>query len=199
MSYLMIVARELLAAAIVLLPVFLLLQAMYFRNGKRTALCAVFTLYLCGVYILVGLPTVMLIPYLRFDPNINWIPFSDWEEGKVMFCLNIALFVPLGVFLPLLWRRFWEFLPTVCTGFGLSLLIELVQLFCGRATDVDDLIANTAGTVIGFVMAQILLSIGNPLKKSSRATGEVFLFAGLTALTMFFAQPFVAEILMVLL
>lgn len=199
MSYMMIVARELLAAALVLLPVFLLLLGMYFRSLKRTVHCAAFTLYLCGVYILVGLPTVMLIPYLRFDPNINWIPFSDWEEGKVMFCLNIALFVPLGVFLPLLWRKFWAFLPTVCTGFGLSLLIELVQLFCGRATDVDDLIANTAGTIIGYVIAQILLSIGDPLKKSSRATGEVYLFAGLAAITMFLAQPFVAEILAVVL
>jgi len=41
-------------------------------------------------------------------------------------------------------------IKTILAGAGLSLFIEVTQLFClGRHTDVDDLILNTFGTVIG--------------------------------------------------
>lgn len=64
---------------------------------------------------------------------------------------NVAMFVPLGVFLPLLMRklrRFWRFL-LVC-----ALTIALVEtaqalLLVGSA-DVDDLILNLCGVSIGF-------------------------------------------------
>lgn len=64
---------------------------------------------------------------------------------------NILLFVPLGFFLPTLWkkqRRFKNFAITVC----LSILsVEAFQLFTmlGRF-DIDDLIFNLAGAAIGF-------------------------------------------------
>ena len=73
--------------------------------------------------------------------------------------LNVALFVPLGVLLRWRWRRG---LPTaVVVGFAVSLLIELTQLTgiwgvypCAyRLFDVDDLIANTAGAALGWLVA----------------------------------------------
>ncbi|MDD3340399.1 MAG: VanZ family protein [Lachnospiraceae bacterium] len=87
---------------------------------------------------------------LRLD-EINLIPLVNWGIGDITGqVLNIILFLPLGLLLPLLWKRGTSFLQTALTGFCLSLAVELSQLFNFRATDVDDLIMNTLGTMIGY-------------------------------------------------
>lgn len=76
--------------------------------------------------------------------------------------LNIALFVPLGMFGRHLFRG--RPLAVVAAGFGMSLFIECTQLTavwglfdCSyRLFDVDDLLANTTGAVVGVVVAPIL-------------------------------------------
>ncbi|HBT95229.1 MAG TPA: hypothetical protein DEB24_03600 [Coriobacteriia bacterium] len=40
---------------------------------------------------------------------------------------------------------------------GLSLLIELSQLLNNRLTDIDDLIINTVGALIGFLLCRIVV------------------------------------------
>ena len=39
----------------------------------------------------------------------------------------------------------------------MSFLIEVIQLFTFRASDIDDLLMNTLGTVIGFALSKIFL------------------------------------------
>lgn len=75
---------------------------------------------------------------------------------------NVALFVPLGMFLRHLFRR--GPLAVIATGFVVSLAIECTQLTsvwglysCPyRLFDVDDLLTNTAGTAIGYWLAPAL-------------------------------------------
>lgn len=75
---------------------------------------------------------------------------------------NVALFVPLGMFLRHLFRR--SVLSTVAIGFAVSLFIECTQ-FTGvwflfecpyRLADVDDLLTNTIGVAVGFGLAPLL-------------------------------------------
>lgn len=69
--------------------------------------------------------------------------------------LNIAMFIPLGLLTAGYLR--WGLRASALTGFGLSLFIELSQLSGNwglapcpyRTFDVDDLLNNTAGTLIG--------------------------------------------------
>ena len=73
---------------------------------------------------------------------------------------NVVLFMPIGVFLPMLFsklKKVWFFLPVVMLTI---LLVELVQLFAlvGRC-DVDDLILNVFGAFIGFVAFFVLKKI----------------------------------------
>ncbi|MGI3783989.1 MAG: VanZ family protein, partial [Janthinobacterium lividum] len=78
------------------------------------------------------------------------------------FVFNIALFMPLGMFVRHLLRR--GVLLTTAVGLGVSLLIELTQLTgvwalfpCAyRLFDVDDLTANTAGALIGAGLGPLL-------------------------------------------
>jgi len=89
-----------------------------------------------------------------FHPDkINLIPFWRWRQNldPKGLVLNILLFVPIGILLPLLWQRFQRWYAVVLTGAGLSLLIELSQLFTYRVTDIDDLMMNTLGALVGYI------------------------------------------------
>jgi glycopeptide antibiotics resistance protein len=66
---------------------------------------------------------------------------------------NLLGFAPLGILLPLLFKRLRSFLPVVITIFAVSLSYELIQLCTGLGIfDVDDLILNTSGGIIGFII-----------------------------------------------
>jgi len=81
------------------------------------------------------------------------------------FCMrnargNIALFIPLGILLPLLWRRlrFWNGL-LVATAVSVS--IELLQYLSrgwggNRLADVNDVILNVAGACLGLALVSVL-------------------------------------------
>jgi len=73
-----------------------------------------------------------------------------WQPFFINFLGNIAIFMPIGFLLPLLWRKMEKFFFVFFTGLGLSLFIETMQLPQYRSTDVDDLWLNTLGAIIGF-------------------------------------------------
>ncbi|WP_199440542.1 VanZ family protein [Umezawaea beigongshangensis] len=81
------------------------------------------------------------------------------------FAFNTALFVPLGVAMHRVLRK--GFITTVMTGFAVSLLFEVTQ-YTGnfgmydcpyRIFDVDDLISNTTGSLVGWVIAPLALVV----------------------------------------
>lgn len=73
-----------------------------------------------------------------------------------LFLKNILLFVPFGFLMP--WDMNWKkalFIGLLASGF-----IEITQYvtMLGEC-EVDDVIANTCGTVIGFYLYEIVTSI----------------------------------------
>ena len=70
---------------------------------------------------------------------------------------NVAGFIPLSILLLLLYpslRKSWEIAITM---FLISLAFESVQLFTGLGTfDVDDLILNLTGGIIGFIAYRLM-------------------------------------------
>lgn len=96
-----------------------------------------------------------------FRGGINIVPFRRswelfryyhahgfWSSILINFPGNILMFLPIGFFAALLSDkpRWWK--ETLWT-FGVSLFIEVFQLFVSRGTDVDDLILNTIGGLVG--------------------------------------------------
>lgn len=179
-----------LSSGVVLLPVFGVLRAVRGWNWKRTGVYFLFCLYLCGIAAVVGLPSLAYWQYLRFEPNVNWIPSLFRREERVFSVLNVLLFLPLGVFLPALWQKYRDWRCTAIFGFALSLGIELLQTFCGRATDVNDLITNTAGCMLGFAAIRLLLQ-----KKSAQQKDEAPLLLAVAAAVMFFIVPYLTSYL----
>ncbi len=184
------VAVETLAAAIALVPVFLYLNKWLFLNPRRTAVCGVFSLYLSAVYALAGLPNLL---YIRLEPNFNFTPFAYMFSDLDTTLLNVLLFIPLGIALPLLWKSFGSWWRTVLFGFLTSMLIETMQIFSSRATDVNDLMTNTLGTVLGYCMAKAFLQYFPQLPSDSKLELPVLGF--LTFEVLFLIQPFVSMFL----
>ena len=73
---------------------------------------------------------------------------------------NLILFFPLGFFLPILRKRFRKFWTILGIGFFSSLLIEACQYeFAQRIFDVDDILLNTIGAIVGWIFYKFLNSI----------------------------------------
>ena len=97
--------------------------------------------------VIVGAPaSVNLTPG---ETITNYLQFGDDVLSARNLGLNIALFVPFGLGLAL-WRR-WGVFRVVPLGFLLSALVETAQyvLPLGRAVDVDDVLLNTTGALLG--------------------------------------------------
>lgn len=87
---------------------------------------------------------------------------QDPRHHQNAFCLrntlgNLALFVPLGILLPLTSNRFRTLRRVLLFALCLSLSIEAIQFllrFFGnpRAVDIDDVILNTLGACVGFAI-----------------------------------------------
>lgn len=98
------------------------------------------------------------LPHIR---NINLIPFADSViiNGKLdtrEIINNIAAFIPFGIFMKMLSNR-KSFSPHIAPVFFFSLTIEILQyIFSIGATDITDLLANTAGGAIGIGIFAIL-------------------------------------------
>jgi len=182
-------------AAIVLLPAFLVLHRLRFHDWTRTVCYLMFAVYLAAVDSVVGLPD---ITYIRFSPNHNFVPFAYMFSDFTNSFLNVLLFMPLGFFLPVFWKNFKKCGWTLLFGLGMSLLIELLQIFTFRATDINDLMTNTLGTLLGWCLARCLLWLVPEITPSWK-TGEAYLVCGVTFAVMFLAQPFVADIVWLLL
>lgn len=194
MNRILMGALEIVASAIVLVPLYLLLNRVLFRSFRKSMVYCIFSFYLVAVYALVGLPS---ITYIRLNFKMNCIPFLGMIGDFRNSLLNVALFVPLGMMLPLIWKSFRARSNTVLFGFGMSLLIELLQIFTYRATDVNDLITNVGGTLLGFFAAKLLLRKVPVLQDlvPETQTGELYAVCGIAFTVMFFIQPFISPIL----
>ena len=178
-------------AALILIPLFFWLDRHYFHDHNRVTGYILFAVYLSGMFAVVGLPDIR---YVRFDPHYNMVPFLYMFSDLTNTLLNVLLFVPLGFFLPFFWKRFFPFPRAVLFGFFVSLLVESLQIFTFRATDINDLITNTLGTFLGWILARIGLRLVPAWNPGHRAQ-EVYIVCGMAFLVMFFLQPFLADFL----
>ncbi|CAF1813649.1 VanZ family protein [Bacillus subtilis] len=112
--------------------------------------------------------------YIPFVSGNNFIPFyffvDIYHEGLQYYVIrsiggNLILLMPVGLLFPLLFNKS-NVKRILLTGFFISLFIELIQLsfsvYIGtiyRSFDVDDLILNTLGTLIGYWFFYILRTL----------------------------------------
>ncbi|SHH68313.1 VanZ like family protein [Anaerosphaera aminiphila DSM 21120] len=86
----------------------------------------------------------------------NYINHSSFQHAFLNIAGNIILFIPLGAILPTIYKGCRKFYKTTLFCICFSLFIEFVQFFIGRSVDIDDLILNTIGGIVGYVLFYIL-------------------------------------------
>ncbi len=74
------------------------------------------------------------------------------------------------------------------SGLGLmtSLGIEILQIFTFRATDINDLITNAAGTLAGYLIGRVMIKMIPQLDRLNCRRSELYLLYGTVGAVMFF-------------
>lgn len=166
----------LLAYGLTLYPRYRRLQAKGLESGGRREIwLAVFIMFVAGLLWLTVLPRFrwadgQLVMLPGGYGLINLKPFLIFEQSRILakqgvkhyflinFWGNIGMFLPIGFFPALLWRK-WKWWKSFLCGFGLSMFIELAQIPIQRGTDIDDLWMNTLGAGLGYVLYWLLAKI----------------------------------------
>ena len=114
--------------------------------------------FLLGVYVCC-LCYVTLCRASVYDSSVHFQVFSAWQlawntfsfQNWANLLLNVALLGPFGILFPLVFQKIKKW--TVAAGLVLSLLIESLQLLTHRGIfDVDDLLLNTIGGFVGYII-----------------------------------------------
>lgn len=159
-------------------PIFVIVRFITYKKTKKLNWYREIAM-LIFVMFLIGLGSQTIIPKLEFGINgelsivnfgiggINLIPFKvildTYREvfinGNINYFIinflgNIIMFMPIGFLLSLLWKMKSQ--KIILTGFLISFFIEFCQLFIARETDIDDLMLNTFGTILGLIIYKIL-------------------------------------------
>lgn len=180
------------AASTILIPILFLYQIFIFHNIKKTASYVIFTLYLTAMCFLVGVPSVTGI---KIGWSYNFIPFYGMLNDITNSYLNVLLFIPLGIFVPCLWPEYRSMMKTVGLGLMTSLGIEILQIFTFRATDINDVITNVAGTMIGYLIGRLIIKRFPQLNWLGCKERELYLLYATVVVVMFFSQPFIQFVL----
>ena len=165
---------EIVAAAVFIIPIWCIYNKLCFHSWKRTIIYMVFGFYFSAVLALVGFPN---IASLKIDFAVNVIPFLDMVSDFINACLNILLFVPFGFFLPILWDKFRNIKITF------------------RTSDINDIITNTVGTIIGYFIVHRITDNFTKRIFSNSKMGDFYIICVSVVFIMFFFQPFISSLL----
>ena len=125
--------------------------------GKRQSMAHIITSYVFCFY-LIGILTMTGVCFRgTFSPNLVVIPFVDMIRGPKETILNVLFFIPLGIFLPLLYERIGRLRKIAVVGFLVSLSVEIAQMFGTGTSDINDLISNTFGACLGYGIYRMIL------------------------------------------
>ena len=144
------------------------------KNVSSIALTVVLIIYITGVYHFTGVGTLYEGIRYGFDGTLeyNIIPFSK-NIDVVEYALNVLLFVPLGIFMPIMNERNKKLKALIIWAIGFSVMIEISQVLNHRATDIDDILFNTLGAVLGYGMYIIIYGITYDKLKCKTIPGAI--------------------------
>ena len=160
---------------VVLLSIYIIMRLTIYFNGERRSFVLheeVFRLLFIAYLLLFF--RLVTSQDLNTYTGTNLIPFKEilrYDVGTLNFHKqvlgNILLFIPFGYFVSC-YCKIKRLGPIVLVTFLSSLIIEVVQHFIGRSFDVDDIILNVVGGVIGFLLYISLNAIYDHLPKFLR-------------------------------
>lgn len=150
-------------------------------NYKREILYLIFICYIVGLFNLVLVPrnfwniiwyNIFYIfnenPFAGiFDFSYNFIPtiykiiigeYTPDSWVKAMIVGNFLMFIPMGIMLPLVFKNINK-KNIFVIAILITLSIEILQPIVGRSFDIDDIIMNFIGSIIGYLAVTIFIKL----------------------------------------
>ena len=126
---------------------------------------------------------IILLPFVVYIDMIT----SSWKSTGmyILFAIvgNIILFIPIGMMISQISTIKHKCLLSGMVGFFLSLAIEVLQFFFLLGTfEVDDLLHNTWGAVIGCSITLVLIRKEKSIKANVKMLTPLLLFIGLISI-----------------
>lgn len=125
-----------------------------------------------GILLLIYIEVLIQTAFLSREPGsrkgIDFSLFETWGQTPVAhayFIENIMMLIPFGILAPIVLKQMRKMSVCVLTGFLLSCGIEISQLITQRGyCQLDDVVTNTAGTIIGWTIWKGFGKIGSMSK-----------------------------------
>ena len=160
--------------ALLIVGIFLFIYKKYMKKNNITIGKIIWMMVFCSYIVMILSATLFdrgqffkessIIPFM-YSYKDAWIHASARAWRNIIF--NILAFVPLGFLLPLGFKKLDRFWKVYCIGFLLTVLIECIQLFSGCGIfEVDDMINNLLGTMIGYGGYRLIFHSMSYIKKS---------------------------------
>ncbi|MCX8007138.1 MAG: VanZ family protein [Coriobacteriia bacterium] len=180
MTLISLFVQDMMRYVLAALPMYLLARFTYLKLRRhRTSAVREVLLGLCVLYAVALVSQTVLPPghygfenggfyaqpIIRPDKHLNLVPLrtvgdyvigtndevSDWGQVSSMNLLgNVLLFAPLGFLVPLMRARHTGLRHVLALGLVVSITIESAQYFLGRSADIDDVLLNAVGVMIGY-------------------------------------------------
>lgn len=154
-GYIFLFAGFIFSTAVLYLPVFFILR----KKGKGFIRQSSYLLCFWSLFLVVFATVILFNLPISFKPHryvLNIRPFQWLYEGNIRDRIiteirpNIMIFIPPGFLMPVVFKRMRKIYATASVVFAVTFVIEFFQYFTGRSSDVDDLIANLTGGLIGY-------------------------------------------------
>lgn len=141
--------------SILYLPILVILK----KKGKSVIRQLSYIGLICSIFLII-FATILFVP-ITFQPEayilniqpFNWIGGTDsFQQVVVEKVPNIMLFIPLGFFIPIVLKSKRKLYKTSLICFCVTFGVEFFQYFIGRSSDIDDIITNLLGAIIGYMI-----------------------------------------------
>ncbi len=179
-------AAILLPLAAACLAVLVVLRLRYRMSPLRIAVLGALAGYGLGVIWVTLLPfQVNLGRYAsqnEWYADLNYVPLLTADLRS--FTLNVLMLVPFGILVPLAFPRVDSLWQVARAALLTSVAIEGTQFLCGllldnrHSVDINDLIANTLGGMLGYLCLRLLLRSATIQAVATSVTGNQHPSAG---------------------
>lgn len=154
---------------------YFIIYKKFLKGDKKLSKRRTFIWFCFIGYIIMVIGVTFLNRGARVFGDTNLHLFSSYREAWNSFnsttwrfiILNIFMFVPLGIILPLLKKRFRKFPWTFGVAFLMTFIIEILQLITGYGIlELDDMLNNVLGAIIGYgIVMAIIVFVENRTNK----------------------------------
>lgn len=141
----------------VFIPVIIYMLCYFKKNNKKHfSWSLIFVLYLFLVIMVTGIGSIFdvydfkTMQFIPVDHTFVLIPFNSGINMSSI--LNIIMFIPFGFLLPMVFADYKQLNKVIILSIMTTVLIETMQFFTGRICDVEDIIMNISGAIVGFFL-----------------------------------------------